>query len=78
MSKGCESHYVQCPFYHRQRDTSIVCEGVRAGSTINIVLNNRSARNGYQKDFCHRNWQNCLIAKALMSKYEEADNAEVS
>lgn len=73
-----ESWLVKCPFYHGEKDSTVTCEGSIKNSTINIVLSNRTAKNGYQKDFCRRNWQNCLIAKALMDKYKEGDDAKIS
>ena len=73
-----ESWLVECPFYHGQKDTTVECEGAVENSTIKIVLSSRTARNGYQKDFCRRNWRKCMIARALLEKYEEGDDAKIS
>ena len=70
---GQESYLAQCPFYHRDKNETLVCEGVEEDSTINLVMSNKEKRKGYQSEYCNANWQNCLIARVLLAKWEEEE-----
>ncbi|MBR2870617.1 MAG: hypothetical protein IKB98_04495 [Clostridia bacterium] len=62
----------RCPFYKRDKDMrKIACEGLVPRSNIIVSF-------AYLKDFekhffsfCGKEYQNCLIFRALMEKYNE-------
>ena len=62
---SCEA---QCPFYKAEDRNIIYCEGVKENSSIHNAFAGNAAE--YKKEFCCGDWKNCLIAKALWSKYD--------
>ena len=66
------SKYAACPFYRRNDDNRICCEGTSSANTINIVFGDQHKLKEYGVRYCNdiNNYRNCLICKALNSKYE--------
>lgn len=58
----------QCPFYKAEDKNIIYCEGVTDSSTVHNAFPGSAA--AYKKEYCCRKWEDCLIAKALWSKYD--------
>ena len=69
---GMGRHFVsceaQCPFYKAEDRNIIYCEGVKDNSSIHNAFPGNAAE--YKKEFCCDDWESCLIAKALWSKYD--------
>lgn len=62
---------VKCPFYSEWQDNpqAISCEGVSKGNKIKLTFYGK--KEGYIKNYCAGKYTNCIICKALMSKYEK-------
>ena len=62
--------YVKCPFFKRERDLNIRCEG---GSRVR--MNSKASIDDWLSRFCcsGEGWQRCTIARQLRIEYEEAD-----
>ena len=65
------SKYVVCPFYHRNDDNRICCEGTDDINTINIVFEGKNQLKEYANAYCTdiEGCKKCLIHMALKSKY---------
>ena len=68
MGRHYESYEAQCPFYKAEDKNIIYCEGVQANSRIHNAFPGTAA--AYKKEYCCKNWESCIIAKALWSKYD--------
>lgn len=68
MGRHFVSYEAQCPFYKAEDRNIIYCEGVKDNSSIHNAFPGSAA--AYKKEFCCDNWEGCLIAKALWSKYD--------
>ena len=68
MGRHFVSYEAQCPFYKAEDKNIIYCEGVKDNSSIHNAFPGSAA--AYKKEFCCDNWEGCLIAKALWSKYD--------
>ncbi|MBQ3210747.1 MAG: hypothetical protein IJB09_04575 [Oscillospiraceae bacterium] len=68
MGRHFVSYEAQCPFYKAEDKNIIYCEGVRDNSSIHNAFPGSAA--AYKKEYCCAGWENCLIAKALWSKYD--------
>ena len=68
MGRHFVSYEAQCPFYKAVDKNIIYCEGVRDNSSIHNAFPGSAA--AYKKEYCCAGWENCLIAKALWSKYD--------
>ena len=70
--KRYESKYAVCPFYKSEDPMKIYCEGVEDGTSIHLAFFSSSIeKKQYCRRYCQSNYCDCLIAKALFSKYEE-------
>lgn len=65
------SKYAVCPFYHRNDDNRICCEGTDERNTINIVFEGKNQLKEYSVIHCNsiEGCKSCLIYKALDTKY---------
>ena len=65
------SKYVVCPYYHRNDDNRICCEGTSSKNTINLVFEDSKKLKNYTTNFCSdiQGYKKCLICKALDFKY---------
>ena len=68
MGRHFVSYEAQCPFYKAEDKNIIYCEGVKDNSSIHNAFPGSAA--AYKKEYCCGGWENCLIAKALWSKYD--------
>lgn len=69
MTKPCAT-IVLCPFYKKCCPTYIVCEGLNKNGYISINFRSKIKRAEYMKKRCCAEWSECILAKALDSKYE--------
>ena len=68
MGRHFVSYEAQCPFYKAEDRNIIYCEGVKDNSSIHNAFPGSAA--AYKKEYCCADWESCLIAKALWSKYD--------
>ena len=61
---------VVCPFYCRDQDNYITCEGVEDDTRIHLVCENKKKRYAYQRRYCCEDFHNCRIASMLWGKYQ--------
>ena len=68
-----DSKYVKCPYYHRCDDNRICCEGVEAGTTVNIVFESPKKLKEYKQNFCFDLYgcHACLVCRMHDEKWEE-------
>jgi hypothetical protein len=61
-----------CPFYIRESNKSITCEGYLADNTFNTTkFESEKKKYDYQRVYCWReSWCCCVLAKTLNKKYE--------
>lgn len=70
--KKFESLKAKCPFYLGEHHQQIYCEGIKKGTTIHVAFGSATKYREHKDSFCcaFDNYKNCLIAKALNSKYD--------
>ncbi len=66
------SRYVECPFYKKNDENGIMCEGVSKGNHIRLVFKSKKERDEYAHNFCRSvsMCQKCVIHNALWMKHE--------
>lgn len=62
---------VKCPFYIRERENTIVCEGEREGMEISIKFINELRKLEYQEEHCNKNVTGCPYERLARDKYKE-------
>ena len=68
MGRHTVSYEAQCPFYRAEDRNMIYCEGVEKNSSIHNAFAGSAA--AYKARCCCADWESCLIAKMLWSKYD--------
>lgn len=68
-----ESRYVVCPFYRRNDNNRICCEGVDKTNTLNIVFGSQPDLHKYVLRYCNDidGHKRCLLCQMLTKKWEE-------
>jgi len=67
-----------CPFYVKEAEKSITCEGLMPGTETAIRFPSSTAKRGYQQSVCEHAdaCKRCMLAAALDAKYRQgADNS---
>lgn len=60
-----------CPFYLRETNTTITCEGVLEGTQSTIIFQSSEEKQQHQQERCNmHSYKDCAAAKALLDKYE--------
>ena len=63
---------VECPFYKRDDQNNIYCEGVAEDSTLITRFRFKKGRDQQMRIFCCEHYKKCEIYRMLMdAKYEE-------
>ena len=65
-----EDEYVVCPFYKREGDLEIKCEGIVSDVLTNRFKNAKQKEN-HKEQCCMNNYGACSICKVLETKYGE-------
>lgn len=73
------SKYVACPYYRKNEQNRIVCEGVDPTNTISLVFECKEKLLEYQRNYCndilaHRDCRLCMM---LTEKWEEEKNEQI-
>ena len=65
--------FVKCPYFQRYEDNRIVCEGLLARNTINLVFEIPEDRKEYMSNNCYGilECRDCPVHMMLTQKYEE-------
>ena len=63
--------YVLCPFYHKEDNTKICCEGTDNDNVIHLTFVSWKKRMDYETKNCCKDYKSCKIAQMLYKKYEE-------
>ena len=71
-----EAKLVKCPFYKRNENNRVVCEGLGDDNKLHLVFSNPTAKSKYMQEHCYslRTCQDCLIHKAMYAKWEMDDD----
>lgn len=68
MSSGAK-----CPFYTCEESIRIMCEGIQQNSSVHIVFGMVKQRQTYSREYCQRDYKQCIQYQGLMHKYDDAD-----
>ena len=71
MGKRYVSVNAICPFYRSEEKQKVYCEGVKKGSSIHLAFGDAKYLKIYMDEHCRSDYETCIIAKALLRKYEE-------
>lgn len=63
----------KCPFYKRNSNSIIVCEGVEYDSTIHLSFATEKSGTDYKMFYCDARYERCPVYRMLLGKYEEDD-----
>ena len=65
--------FTVCPFYLRERQYKISCEGLTDSNELGIFFTTTDKKEEWQELFCFdmENYEHCPIAGMLFQKYEE-------
>lgn len=68
-----EDVIAKCPFYLEKQDdpSAVKCEGTNKGNIIKVVC--RGSKIKHVKRYCAGKYNDCIICKALMDKYEKGE-----
>ena len=61
---------VLCPYYRREGNTYISCEGFAPGAQTQVGFMDPHRRQQWQEVYCMRQYHLCPIAYLLAKKYE--------
>lgn len=59
-----------CPFYKKESAYKIICEGVEDNSSLSSSFGTPAKKSEYACKYCDKDWEHCIIAKALNGKYD--------
>ena len=64
---------IQCPFYLREKENTVACEGYIRGTCMITKFPGEKEKRAYMKANCFKpDGGECFMAKSLFGKYEEA------
>lgn len=69
--KGYVAKEAICPFYHREDEVGIYCEGVNDDSSIKLIHYSSDEKKRYRRRYCCKEYKRCPIARMLYKKYGE-------
>ena len=61
---------VLCPFYHREEQRWLFCEGPEEGVDLRLSFSGKTAFDRYLHCYCLRDWDRCRVAEMLERKYD--------
>ena len=66
-----EAKLVKCPFYKRNDNNKVMCEGLSNKNLIHLVFSDPANKRNYMQEHCYsvQACQSCLIHKALCEKW---------
>ncbi len=71
-----EAKLVKCPFYKRNDNNRIVCEGLGKDNKLHLVFGNSIDKARYMQEHCYslRGCQHCLIHNVMYTKWRMDDD----
>ena len=60
----------KCPFYQRNSERKIVCEGIIEGSVTVQEFDKRSDKEAHRNKYCDNQYSRCKIYDILQKKYK--------
>lgn len=71
-----EAKLVKCPFYKRNDNNRIICEGLEDNNKLHLVFANSIEKSKYMQEHCYslRACQHCLIHNVMHAKWEMDDD----
>jgi hypothetical protein len=66
-----ESPDVKCPFYRKEDQYKVFCEGVVNASSINLNFPNTKEFRAYKGEHCNSKYYKCPIYNMLYDKYKD-------
>lgn len=67
MGRDYHDAKIKCPYYIKQSQNRIVCEGVCSNNRINIWFENEQVKSDYIKGHCYNINTQCHISRMLAS-----------
>ena len=62
---------VICPFYVKEAEKSVSCEGFYEGNTLMMRFPSKESKLEFMKKRCEtKDYSSCMLAAALIKKYE--------
>ena len=71
MANSYRSADVQCPFYIRDENRRIVCEGFVPRANAGFWFETNKAQLDHMETFCMSKWQSCPYADTVNRRYED-------
>lgn len=68
------SNEVRCPFYVSEDGYRVRCEGLAKKMHTHMVFPTPQSKSAYKKRYCDTRYKDCLLCKALYSKYGGDDD----
>jgi hypothetical protein len=57
---------VKCPYYHKDVDIRLVCDGITQDmTTVNLIFPSREKLLQHRRQHCSRCWDECPVKKAI-------------
>ena len=66
-----ESKEAKCPFYHKEDQYKVFCEGVSNASSINLNFPNTKEFKAYKEKHCNNQYYKCPVYTMLYDKYKD-------
>ena len=60
---------VQCPYYKKEKQNTIVCEGVCDGNCLELTFRSSEKKRFYRAQYCNSKYGDCRITKMLHEKW---------
>lgn len=78
MKKFYESKEAKCPFYLHERQQVICCESSIPDAVIHITFPHIAIQRSHEAKYCYTmNYEVCPHCRAVMRRYEEAENTNI-
>lgn len=68
-----DDKFVKCPFFHKNENNKIVCDGMITRTTLHIVFVSAEDKKNYLKALCcsMKGYHDCPISKMLEDNYKD-------
>lgn len=70
MSTKYSDVNVRCPYYLRERDTEIMCEGLEKGSELAVEFKGKQYKKKYREKYCGGDYEKCKLCQCIEEKYK--------
>lgn len=63
-----EDTEVRCPFYRKETDTKISCDGVQEEHILHSVFQRKADQREYKATFCRGDWEDCPLSRMQLHR----------